>query len=146
MLNEAFSPFLELAKGKLVLMCVLNFHCTSSDAADVTTFDCLHDNLGLKQHALELNHKSGHELDVTITKSQILVTYIHTEGFLILDGYFISIDVDIVKLPFSRGEITFRKLTTIDITMLKEDVKSSAISTFSQTFTDDLVRSFFMSF
>ena len=79
MFIEEFLPFLEenvLAKGKVMLMGDLNFHCESPDDADIRKFDLLLNNLCLHQYISKPTHKSGYILDVVITRSETPVRLI----------------------------------------------------------------------
>ena len=119
MFLQEFAEFLELlslSTGKLLIVGDFNFHLDEPNDSNTVKLFTLLQSITLSQHVNEPTHKSGHILDLIITRS--------TENFIsdisvhhLLDCVHFSIfgHINLEKNKPAMKEIEYRKMRAIDI-------------------------------
>ena len=124
-----FSDYLEslcLCKEQLLITGDFNIHVDDMYDLDAKKFLDVLASFGLEQHVDQPTHHSGHTLDLTITRmSETLVV-----GKPIVDQFISDHAAVICRLNSSRAElsvekISYRKIKSIDLDHLQNDLKSS---------------------
>ena len=128
--NE-FSRFLErlaTCSEPILLTGDFNFHVENSHDYTAQRFLQLLDYFNLKQHIWVPTHKSGHTLDLIITRSEDSVaTSFDVFNPVLSDHYLVSCVLSIPKISFERKELAFRKLKTVNVSQLRTDIHNSSL-------------------
>ena len=97
-----------------------------SDDLDACRFLELLDSVGLDQHVSVPTHISGHTLDLIITRNsdQLLVSSPWTD-YLFSDHLPVHCNIQVEKPLLKSKRISFRKLKSIDISSLRDDLSRS---------------------
>ena len=127
-----FSDYLEhavLCTDQLLICGDFNIHVDVSDDIDACRFLGLLDSVGLDQHVSVPTHISGHTLDLIITRNsdQLLVSSTWTD-YLFSDHLPVHCNIQVEKPLLKSKQISFRKLKSIDISSLRDDLKSDLCS------------------
>ena len=86
------------------------------------------ETFNLKQHISQPTHKSGHTLDLIITRDEGDVARNFTVfDPVISDHLAVCCTLSIPKTTFKRKQVFFRKIKSIDMEQLREDIKSSLL-------------------
>ena len=93
---------------------------------DACRFLGLLDSVGLDQHVSVPTHISGHTLDLIITRNsdQLLVSSPWTD-YLFSDHLPVHCNIQVEKPLLKSKQISFRKLKSIDISSLRDDLSKS---------------------
>ena len=124
-----FSDYLEhavLCTDQLLICGDFNIHVDVSDDLDACRFLELLDSVGLDQHVSVPTHISGHTLDLIITRNsdQLLVSSPWTD-YLFSDHLPVHCNIQVEKPLLKSKRISFRKLKSIDISSLRDDLSKS---------------------
>ena len=128
---EEFPRLLEhlvTAPGALLMAGDFNFHIEDECDTAALRFLNLIEAFKLKQHIAELTHKSGHTLDLIITRAEEDVARNFTVYYpVILDHLAVGCTISIPKKAFERREVSYRKIKLVDMEQLREDIKNSSL-------------------
>ena len=124
-----FSDYLEhavLCTDQLLICGDFNIHVDVSDDLDACRFLELLDSVGLDQYVSVPTHISGHTLDLIITRNsdQLLVSSPWTD-YLFSDHLPVHCNIQVEKPLLKSKRISFRKLKSIDISSLRDDLSKS---------------------
>ena len=124
-----FSDYLEhavLCTDQLLICGDFNIHVDVSDDLDACRFLELLDSVGLDQHVSVPTHISGHTLDLIITRNsdQLLVSSLWTD-YLFSDHLPVHCNIQVEKPLLKSKRISFRKLKSINISSLRDDLSKS---------------------
>ena len=146
--NE-FSNYIEsviLSKEHL-LAGDFNIHVDVTNDSDARKFLDLLDSFGFQQHVDKPTHIHGHTLDLTITrKTSEIIQMSPTVGRYVSDHATVICDLKINKPAAKVMTVTYRKLSSVDMDCLREDLASPDLCTtdYSEVFTpadlDSLVK------
>ncbi|KAK3754683.1 hypothetical protein QZH41_015382 [Actinostola sp. cb2023] len=129
---EEFPRLLEdlvTASGALLMAGDFNFHIEDDCDSAASRFLNLLEAFNLKQHISEPTHKSGHTLDLIITRSEQDVARNFTVyDPVISDHLAVCCTLSIPKKAFERKEVSYRKIKSIDMGQLREDIKNSRLA------------------
>ena len=145
---EEFPRFLEnlaIASGSLLLAGDFNFHVDNVGDSSASRFINLLEAFNLKQHITQPTHKSGHTLDLIITRDEDDVARNFTVfDPVISDHLAVCCTLSIPKVTFERKQVLFRRLKSIDMEQLREDIKNSPLvdSDDMSSDLDDLTRQY----
>ena len=133
MFKDDFQCFLEqqLAKpGILLIAGDFNFHMEDAQDYDASHFKNMLESFDLMQHVREPTHKSGHLLDLIITRScdSNFIKNIQIDPANISDHYAIHCNLCMTKPSSELKEITYRKIRSIDRQQFKEDLQNSTLT------------------
>ena len=120
----------------------LNFHLDIKDDPDVIKFLDLIDSCGLTQSVVGPTHRSGHTLDVVVTREMDSIVKDTRVLDLISDHAIVACTLQIGKPKLSRKQITSRKYRSIDPLALQEDIASSTLITSPATNINDAVKQY----
>lgn len=134
--SSSFSTFLEevgpcleestVRPHELLVVGDFNIHIDSCTDRNGMEFSGLLDDLSLQQHISEPTHTGGHTLDLVISrKCDELVTSTDVSDFLIADHKAVMVTIEISKPPIERKQITYRKLRSINIDALANDIRTA---------------------
>ena len=129
---EEFPRLLEdltTASGSLLMAGDFNFHVDDVHDSAPSRFLNLLEAFGFKQNGSEPTHRSGHTLDLIITRAEEDVAS-HFSVFdpAISDHSAVSCKLSLPKTAFERREVCYRKLKSIDIGKLREDIENSPLA------------------
>jgi len=127
MFFEEFTPFLHdrsLSAGDFIMVGDTNFHLDKSTDHDVNKFLTLLDIFNFKQHVASFTHRSGHILDVVITKNNQNIVQDTIVGDMISDHNIIVCKVLHPKPKPIRVSVTTRKCRDVDMSAVKADISA----------------------
>lgn len=82
----------------------------------------------LKQHISEPTHKSGHTLDLIITRAdEDVARNFKVYDPVISDHLAVGCTLSIPKKAFEKKEVSYRKIKSVDMGQLREDIKNSCL-------------------
>jgi ribosome biogenesis protein Nip4 len=132
--NNFFNDFSTLAEqlatapGRLAIVGDLNLHMDDSCNVNAKKFHDILESFNLKQHVSSPTHNRGHILDLIITRAEdCLVSDIVVKHPVLSDHLAVHCKLKLKKLPAERREVSFRKLKSININSMREDLKSSTV-------------------
>ncbi|EDO44116.1 predicted protein, partial [Nematostella vectensis] len=103
-------------------------------------FSNILDAFDLKQHVKGITHKDGHTLDLVITRSDDdIIKVISVRNPMISDHHAIHCELDLCKPQFAKKVVNFRKLRSVDIDQLSEDLLNSELFQNQQVNINNLV-------
>ena len=118
--------------GMLLIVCDFNYHVEDTSDSEACSFNTLIDSFGLIQHVADITYRSGHTLDLTLSRSHdslVLPTRSIDYGFP--DHFPVLAHLSLRKPPLPTREVTYRKLKTITKEVLLEAISTSALCTAS---------------
>ena len=122
-----FQTFLEEMlefRGDILISGDFNIHIDNRTTSVVDRFHDLLDSFSLQQHVQIATHRSGHTLDLIITRSNELSPLAPpTMDTIVSDHFAISCHFCIEKPKYKTREITSRKLDKIDIKLFREELR-----------------------
>ena len=129
---EEFPRLLEdltTASGSLLMAGDFNFHVDDAHDSAASRFLNLLEAFGLKQNVSEATHRSGHTLDLIITRpEEDVASHFSVFDPAISDHSAVSCKLSLPKTAFERREVCYRKLKSIDIGKLREDIENSPLA------------------
>jgi exonuclease III len=128
MFFEEFTTFVQdqvTSAGDMLLVGDVNFHLDVSTDPDTKKFLTLIDSVNLKQHVMEPTHRSGHTLDVVITRESGSIIQSLQVGDMISDHTLITCQVKHPKPIPMQATVMTRKLRSICIEDFRQDVTKS---------------------
>jgi hypothetical protein len=91
-------------------------------------------SFGLIQHVRQPTHKSGHTLDLLITRQSEALSDVSVYDTLISDHAAVLFKLKSKRPPLPKKELEYGKLKRIDMDKFAQDIRSSSL--FSSTYTD----------
>jgi exonuclease III len=131
MFFDEFTPFLQdqiTSPGDMLLVGDLNFHLDVENDPDTKKFNTLMDSMNFKQHITEPTHRSGHTLDVAITRSTDNIMQRTEVSDMISDHNLIVCKVHHPKPSSALVTVTTRKLRNLDMDAVKQDIATAVCS------------------
>ena len=129
---EEFSRLLEAlvtAPGSLLMAGDFNFHAYVPSDRDAQRFLRLLETFNLKQHINAPTHRSGHALDLVITRSdENVASKFDVYDPSVSDHFAVSCTLSFPKTSFERKEICCRKLKSIDMQTFRDEISNSALA------------------
>ena len=115
-----------MKKGKLIITGDFNVHMDTPRNQNTSKFLDLLDSFGLSHHVEQVTHKSGHTLDLVISKSHdVPLDALTVAEPLISDHNPVTFNLDTNKPAFPRKEITYRKMRNFDLEDFQNDLTTS---------------------
>ena len=144
---------LALCKNRIIIVGDFNFHLDDCKNRETMQFLTLLHSYGLQQHVQESTHRSGHTLDVVITREIDSVIpgpvwvekphlYNNNTNKPAGDHYTTYFITDIKNLKSGRKETKFRKYSAIDIEKFKNDICDSLIKVEENASCDELLEAY----
>lgn len=128
-----FADFLEqhiTSVKQLVILGDFNIHVDNPQDRDAQELHSLLDRFGLKQHVHQSTHRSGHTLDLVLSRSsESLVTNVHACDHGFPDHYPVFSRLSLQKPPNLKETVTFRKFKTVNVSDVSDDILNSALNT-----------------
>ena len=119
----------------LLIVGDFNFHLDDSKNTDVIKLHNLLESFNLKQHVATPTHYRGHTLDLIITRSEDdLVDGMVVRDPTLSDHFAVHCTLKLTKPRAEQHEIKYRKLSSIDMSVFRKDLKDSTV--FQETITD----------
>ena len=141
---EEFSEFLESAvfcTNHLVIEGDPNIHVDIAEDADAIRLRDLLESTGLEQHVTVSTHTGRHTLDLIITRQSVAFEIPTPLTDLFSDHFPVHCKLKIDKAPPKKSQILFRKLKSINVDSLREELVESDLCKNSQSYDlNDLVR------
>ena len=109
----------------------LKFNLHVNDASDRSAqrFLRLLEAFNLKQHVWVPTHRSGNTLDLVITRNdESTAQDFDVFDPVISDHYVVNCSLALPKKAFERKEVNSRKLKTIDLQELRDDISDSPLT------------------
>lgn len=117
-----------------------NIHVVDRRDTDCVRFLGLLESMGLQQRVGVPTHKSGHTLDVIITRcADSLLPTNSIADCLFSDHFTVISDLIIKKPSLTITQISYRKTKSIDIESFKNDLQKSAVCQHSPENLNELV-------
>lgn len=105
-----------------------NIHVVDPRDSDCVRFLGLLEYMGLQQHVDVPTHKSGHTLDLIITRcADSLLSTNSIADCLFSDHFTVISDLIIKKPSLTITQISYRKTNSLDIESFKNDLQKSAV-------------------
>ncbi|KAL9957977.1 hypothetical protein ACROYT_G034937 [Oculina patagonica] len=141
-----FSDYLEtivLCKEQLVVVGDFNIHVDVPDDSDSTKFLDLLESFSLQQHVMGSTHIHGHTLDLVITRQsdQILRSTPRIDRYF-SDHASVLCHLHSIKPSFSARSLSFRKLKSVNVETLNDDLAKSDLCKNPPDDLDELVVSY----
>ena len=135
---EEFSKFLEstvFCANHLLITSDFNIHMDVADDTDAVRLHELLESVGLQQHVTVPPHISEHTLDFIITRqSDLLGISKPWAGYLFSDHMPVHCQLTISKPSLRKTQIAFRKMKSISVNTLCEELLSSDLYTNVDTY------------
>ena len=128
---DEFTVFLQdrlSSAGDFLLVGDANFHLDKPQEAEPKTFLTLLDSLNFQQHVEGSTHRSGHTLDVVITRDNEHIMQDITISDMVSDHNLILCKVRHPKPAPVRVRVNTRKLRGVDQVTISEDISAISIS------------------
>ena len=123
---------LAITSTPLIITGDFNFHVDVANDPHAMRFLDLIDAFNLKQHMDVPTHRSGHTLDLIITRADDKIAKnFHVHDPVISDHFAVHCQLALLKPPFEKKEISYRKLRSIDKTAFCDDIAKSPLMTVS---------------
>ena len=117
-----------LSSERFLIVGDMNIHVNVPDDADAIKFLDLLNCMGLTQHVTTPTHRSGHTLDLIITRD--LDSFVQTspisDSFL-SDHCTVLFELTLRMLATTLKEVCYRKTKAIDIESFKDDLRKSRL-------------------
>jgi hypothetical protein len=121
MQDHLYSP------GELILVGDLNFHLDEPSKPEPKRCMSLLESLNYKQHVMSPTHRSGHILDVVITRDCEDLVHDLEVSDMISDHNLVLCRLLHKKPKPQRVTITTRKLRSVDLEIVKRDIAALAV-------------------
>ena len=128
MFFDEFSPFMHdriSSTGHFLLLGDLNFHLEDRNDTEALKMNDLFDTLNYKQHVTTRTHKSGHTLDVFITRDNENLISQWKVGDQLSDHNLILCDVSHPKPRPIQVPMSVRKLRSVNMPNFRDDLKDA---------------------
>ena len=123
---------LAITSTPLIITGDFNFHVDVANDPHAMRFLDLIDAFNLKQHIDVPTHRSGHTLDLIITRADDKIAKnFQVHDPVISDHFAVHCQLALFKPPFEKKEISYRKLRSIDKTAFCDDIAKSPLMTIS---------------
>ena len=117
---------LATASGSLLISGDFNLHVNDVCDTTVTRFLQLIESFNLKQHVCEPMHRSGHILDLLITRAdESIASAVNVTDPCLSDHLAVRCFLSLPKTAFERKEIQYRKLKSVDISLFRSDLSNA---------------------
>ena len=119
---------LAIVAGSLLIIGDFNFHVEDCNDRSALRFLQLLETFNMEQHIREPTHRSGHTLDLMITRAEENIAgnfSVHDLAFS--DHFAVSCTLALRKVPFERKRLCYRKLKSIDVSELRGDIANSSL-------------------
>ncbi len=132
MFLDEFSTFLEqesISAGSLLIVGNFNVHCENTVDPNSKRFLGLLDSFNLCNHMTEPTHRSGHMLDLVITrKSDNIVSDIYVApSDHLSDHSAVHFKLALAKPYLLKKKIVYRKIKNIDSSTFQKDITESSL-------------------
>jgi len=125
---DEFSNLLEklaITPSKLLILGDFNFHVDTTDPTAVRFINLL-ESFNLTQLVTVPTHKSGHTLDLVICREdEKILNNLTIIDPVISDHLAVRCSLSLNKPAFERKELSYRKLRSMDLSKLKDDIANS---------------------
>ncbi|ELU15201.1 hypothetical protein CAPTEDRAFT_187183 [Capitella teleta] len=129
---EKFSNPLEVFSiwiGHILIAGDLNFHMDDSADRDANKLKALISSFGLEQHVKQSTHRSGHILDIVITRADNpLVSFVIAEDCEFPDHFPVFIETVLDKPQARKKMVSYRSIKRIDSVALKTAILHSHLA------------------
>lgn len=135
-----FLTTLVIQTGRLVVTGDFNIHVDNPNSTDASRFLDILDSLDLQQHVCDPTHRAGHTLDLVITpKYSDLIVSKPKAHYLFSSHMTVRFSLNFKKTSLAKKSLQCRKLKSIDIKHLKQDVVLSELCERQSETLEDLV-------
>ena len=141
---DEFGDYMEnviVSSGLLLVTGDFNFHVNNPDSRDSQAFLDLVKSLGLKQHVSDVTHRSGHTLDLVLTRtyeSHVSSVVALDHGFP--DHYPVFMHLSATKPKLPTKVITYRRMKAVTSDNLIGAISRSEIPAASiESSSEDLI-------
>ena len=119
---------LAIAAGSLLMVGDFNFHGEDCNDRSAQRFLQLLETFNMEQHIREPTHRSGHTLDLMITRAEEnIASNFSVHDPTISDHFAVLCTLVLRKVPFERKRLCYRKLKSIDVSELRADIANSSL-------------------
>ena len=130
-LNE-FSEFLQaylLSSIPLLVTGDFNIHVDSEDNPESRSFNDLLESLCCTQHVQFCTHIHGHTLDLIISRQSdnVIIGQPWSDDTLLSDHFPVNCLLNSSKPPLPVKQISFRRICSIDLQLLRKDISESIL-------------------
>ena len=125
--------------GKLVILGDFNVHVDSRDDAEASQFSDLLDAFGLKQHVSGSTHVRGHTLDLVISRETDDIVPSCEVGTFASDHNVVTFTLRSGNYHPQRKTVCARKIKSINVSNLSDDLQASELSHSLPAHVDDIV-------
>ena len=132
-----------LCQYSILITSDFNIHVDDPSNVDALRFQDLLESFGLEQHVHGPTHTHGHTLDLIITRTDNHILKESPKAdFCISDHMSVICCLSLLKPPSIKKSVKCGKRSNVNISALKEDIRSSSL--FSQTYLNinELAESF----
>ena len=145
---EEFSSFLErivTTTRPLIIIGDYNFHLDNKNDRSAARFKEQLDAFSLVQHVRESTHKSGHTLDLVITRvGEETVRNVRVTDPAISDHCAVHCEtLCLIKPSFEKREVSYRKLRSLDNELLIQDILKATLMNHGLTDVKSLVNCYY---
>ena len=127
---EDFASLLELvilSPGRLIILGDFNIHIDDDQNLHRKLFLDTLDSFNLEQHVRESTHKSGHTLDLVITRCSEDVTKVFVDQPEVSDHNSVCFHLNLSKPPLPTKLLHYRKIKSINREEFNKDIKASSL-------------------
>ena len=125
---------LVLTPGALVIAGDFNIHVDDHSDKDAADFLSLIESFGLKQHVSGPTHRTGHTLDLVLTRDRdSLAPTVSSQGHCFPDHFPVFCDLSLTTEYSRLQEVTYRKIKAIIAYCFIRDVSASVLCSTSAT-------------
>ena len=145
MFLDEFGAYLEpvlITKCNILICGDFNFQMNHPSHPDTMKFQALLNSTGLKQHVQQPTHRTGHMLDLVLTRECETISNIRIQDDLISDHSSVFFELAASKPPLPKKQIQYRKLKSIDMDKFKSDIINSGLADMQHEDIDVLVDSY----
>ena len=127
--SELMETYLPITNHLLILG-DFNIHYDKPSDPDTSKFMDLIKSMGLQQHVVGVTHRSGHTIDLILTReTEEIISGTPVNDYMLSDHSTVLCNILVKKPPPVTRQVTYRKIKGIDISAFKDDIKNSALYT-----------------
>ena len=125
---------LVLTPGALVIAGDFNIHVDDHSDKEAADFLSLIESFGLKQHVSGPTHRTGHTLDIVLTRDRdSLAPIVSSQDHCFVDHFPVFCDLSLTTEYSRLQEVTYRKIKAINAGCFIRDVSASVLCSTSAT-------------
>jgi hypothetical protein len=133
---------LSTLKGNILIAGDFNIHWDKTESREMIELAEFIESHNLQQHIQDPTHIKGHTIDLIITRSDESLIKSVSVDTLFSDHHAVHCQLLVSKPPPVKKTVSYRKIKSIDLDMLSNDIQSSTLCSDTSNNLDGLVKQY----